>query len=259
MDTPEIISAYLDVLRSQGYSASAVYQRGRLLAALGVPPDQAARADVLRVLSRAEKASTRRVYLNQLRNAFRDLRELGLVDHDPTYGLKTPAPARSKPRPLTAAEIDALAGMPVRERAWTTLGLRAGLRASEVVAVQASDLIDTDLGLVLRVPHGKGGLDWTIPAHPDVVDLLVSFTAVTGRIWRINGGTMSQAWSKAAREVGVEGRRFHDLRHTYATQLYQQTGDLYVTQQLMRHASIATTTIYAKPDESRAFAAVSGL
>lgn len=257
-DTPELFAYYEGALAAQGFQSSTIYQRIRLLKQLGADPRTATRADVLRVLDAAHKASTRRVYLNSLRIAYHDLRQLGLVDVDPTEGLRTSAPPRARPRPMNEREVTALLSLPGRERSWSVLGLRAGLRAAEVCRVKPTDLQWTDRGWVLHV-IGKGGTDCVVPAHPDVVALLEPLAGYDRPLWPMRPCHMSTRWRAAAESVGVHGHRFHDCRHTYATQLFSQTGDLYTVQQLMRHASIQTTTIYAKPDESRQFDAVAGL
>lgn len=257
-DTRETVDIYRKALRQQGFSASAIYQRVRLLRGIGVPPELATRNDVLRQLDRATAKSTRRVYLNMLRTAFRDMRDLGLVDHDPTFGLRTPSPPRARPRPMNTHEIESVLSVGGRVRAWSILGYRAGLRAHEVVAVRKEHLRWTNHGWTLHVV-GKGGVVAAIPAHAEVVALLQSYPDYDGRLWPINPSTMSSAWRVAAESVGVRGRRFHDLRHTFATQVLNATGDLLVTRDLLRHASVQTTQIYALPDESRAFDAVAGL
>lgn len=256
---PDVVEIYRDALTSQGYSQSAIYQRTRLLRALGVSPNDATREDVLAVMERATKASSRRVYLNMLRASFSDLRDLGLVDHDPTVGLKTPTPPRGRPHPLNAREVAALLDMTGRERDWTIFGLRAGLRAHEVVQVRPCHLEWHDAGWMLRIPNGKGSLDAAVPAHPSIVKFLEPIRESDHVLWPIRASHMSSQWKLAAERVGVTGRRFHDLRHTFASSVYSNTGDLLVTRDLLRHASVQTTQVYALPDESRAFDAVAGL
>jgi integrase len=255
----DVIEEYRGTLTAQGYSASAIYQRVRLLKALGVSPSEATRDHVLAVMDRATKASSRRVYLNMLRATFSDLRDLGLVNHDPTVGLKTPTPPRGRPHPLNSREVDALLGMTGREREWTLFGLRAGLRAHEVVQVRPCHLEWSDQGWSLRIPNGKGSLDATVPAHPQIVEMLEPIRESDAVLWPIRASHMSSAWRVAAESVGVTGRRFHDLRHTFASTVYRHTGDLLVTRDLLRHASVQTTQVYAMSDELRAFDAVAGL
>lgn len=52
-------------------------------------------------------------------------------------------------------------------------------------------------------------------------------------------------WRRARKRAGVENFRFHDLRHTTATRLVRQTGNLKLAQRLLGHSDIATTSRYA--------------
>jgi integrase/recombinase XerC len=54
----------------------------------------------------------------------------------------------------------------------------------------------------------------------------------------------------------VTGKSAHAFRHTFACRIYQQTGDLQITQAALGHASIASTVIYAQVDRARLRAAV---
>ena len=60
------------------------------------------------------------------------------------------------------------------------------------------------------------------------------------------------------REAG-SAARFHDLRHRFATQLYQATRDIRLVQELLGHASPSTTAVYAAYDRAGAAAAVEAL
>ncbi len=53
--------------------------------------------------------------------------------------------------------------------------------------------------------------------------------------------TVTHAWLKLARRVGLNGVRFHDARHTHASLLLKQNVHPAVVQQRLGHASIATT------------------
>ena len=50
---------------------------------------------------------------------------------------------------------------------------------------------------------------------------------------------------KVLRDADIEGFRFHDLRHTFATRLVHQGIDLYKVQRLLGHRDIKTTQRYA--------------
>ena len=43
----------------------------------------------------------------------------------------------------------------------------------------------------------------------------------------------------------------HSCRHTFATRLYQKTGDLYLVQRALGHRQITTTEIYARVSDDR--------
>lgn len=252
------IGAYVQALRAQGFAHSTIRQREKRLRSLGVPVEEATHEDILRTIPARLKASTRRIYLNDLRWSCLDMLRLGLIGRDPTVGMRTPKVGRSMPRPFTPEQQELLLAMPGRARDWSVLGMFAGFRAGDVVRVQASHLESREYGWALRVPTGKGGVDATIPAHDSVVAVLQRHAGSTGAIWPILPDTMSTAWSAAARKAGVQGR-FHQCRHTYGTRLYQTTADIAVTSRLMRHASLATTMAYAEISGRQEFAAVSGL
>jgi integrase len=70
---------------------------------------------------------------------------------------------------------------------------------------------------------------------------------------------VKKAWTAALRTAKITHFRFHDLRHTAATYLQAETRDLLVTQQILGHADIRTTTKYAHVSDDRLRQAVFGL
>ena len=252
------ISKYVGLMTDRGLAASTVNGRRMRLDALPTGIEECTPADVLSVIPLHLKSSSRTQYLSELKYACADMLAAGLIGRDPTLGITVPKPARRLPRPLTPNEQTVLLGMSGREREWTALGQFAGFRASDVVRVEFDHLEEREYGTVIRVPHGKGGLDATLPAHPMVVQALSPYVGTKGPIWPLLAATVSRSWSDAAREVGVRAR-FHQNRHTYATRMYQQTHDIAIVSKLMRHASVATTMIYTEIGNEEQFAAVMGL
>lgn len=57
-------------------------------------------------------------------------------------------------------------------------------------------------------------------------------------------------WAKALDEAGIEGFRFHDLRHTRGTRMLRATGNLATTQRALAHRSIKTTLRYAHASDA---------
>ncbi len=150
-------------------------------------------------------------------------------------------------------------------RAWALLDtlLSSGLRASEVAALRVGDCLLGYGQVSLLVRQGKGGktrevfipqelkahlkafLAWKRASGEDVSGHAQVFVGQRGPltrngVWRLVKGLM--------RAVGLDPRyATHSCRHTYATHLYRACGgDLEVVQEQLGHASIKTTTIYAK-------------
>jgi integrase/recombinase XerD len=244
-------------LRQRGFSENTIKNRCRVVQQLD-DVGLATRDDIMAVVSRPEKLRSRRLYLMHLRQAYADLIEQGVVERDPTVGIRFPRIPKDQPRPLTQLQVERLIVEPkFRVRAWTMLGAFAGLRASEVTRITPQDLVVTDQGYALRV-IGKGRKEATIPAHHKIVDLLLDLEPFRDALWPIAPSRLSQVWSKAASDLGMPGLRFHQCRHFFGTQVLRTTGNLLVTRDLMRHNSVATTEVYAKVIDDAGFRAVAG-
>ena len=61
----------------------------------------------------------------------------------------------------------------------------------------------------------------------------------------VNIHTLREAFERSLRKAVVDGFRFHDFRHTFASRLAQQGVDPYTIQKLMGHRTFATTQRYA--------------
>jgi integrase/recombinase XerC len=189
--------------------------------------------------------SSRATYLVQIRGFYRWAVRAGLLSHDPTVGIPVPRVPRRVPRPLDPVSVSLaveLAPRPVGT--WIVLGAYGGLRCCEIAPLRGEDLRDGWLYVV-----GKGGHQRMIPAPLQVVSALGTHPA-TGALWDEDAATVSRVGNQWLRRLGAGGT-MHQLRHTFATRVYDQTGDLLVTQQLLGHASPATTAIYAQVSGAR--------
>ena len=112
---------------------------------------------------------------------------------------------------------------------------------------------------------GKGGRTVSTPITPAVAALLeplkghhpeAVFTFTAQRTLKGRGLVKGQRcpityeggkteWTRLMKRAGVTGLRFHDLRHTTATRLLRETGNLKLVQQALNHRDIKTTTRYA--------------
>ncbi|WP_306232382.1 site-specific tyrosine recombinase XerD [Agrococcus beijingensis] len=163
----------------------------------------------------------------------------------------------------TAAGDEAAAADPaaLRDRALLELLYATGARISELIALDVDDLPapDDPHGLV-RVT-GKGAKQRLVPigsfARAAVEAWLVRgrpALATRGRgtpalLLGARGGRLSRqaAWEviqRVAEEAGVAHVSPHTFRHSFATHLLEGGADVRVVQELLGHASVATTQIY---------------
>lgn len=140
--------------------------------------------------------------------------------------------------------------------------LLSGCRLSEVLTLRWADV---DLQGRVAVIAGKGGKIAPIPLTAQMVALLANqpracpqvftYEAQRGSRKRRKGerypiglSTFRKAWGRALKAAKVDDLRVHDLRHTTATRLLRETGNMAAVQNLLRHADISTTKRYAHFD-----------
>ena len=151
------------------------------------------------------------------------------------------------------------------------LAVNAGLRTIEISRANIKDL-ETKSGQTWLYIWGKGHTepDQKKPIAPEVAaavkDYLQSrtdkptgasplFVSTGNRSGgkRIAATTISTMLKRAMQEAGFDSERLtaHSLRHTAGTAVQELTGNLYQTQQYMRHSNPATTEIYLHNDTEK--------
>ncbi|MDQ2621893.1 MAG: site-specific tyrosine recombinase XerD [Actinomycetota bacterium] len=200
-----------------------------------------------------------------LRSFYKHLRREDLISDDPTAGLATPRRAKKLPNVLNQAEVARLLASPagaspqaVRDRAILEVMYACGLRASEVVDLEMTD-IDTHQGMLRArgkgskeriVPLGRQAIAaieaWLRSGRPELVKgrpekaLFVNFR---GRSLTRQG--LYKIVQGHARSVGLDDRMSpHTLRHSFATHLLAGGCDLRAVQEMLGHADVATTQMY---------------
>ncbi len=171
--------------------------------------------------------------------------------------LVAPAVPTPVPRPLRDLDVGKLLAVcNARDEVMVSLGICEGLRRSEMAHLEMAD-VDLD-GQVLFV-NGKGGKQrWTPLTKATAVrigryldergmspgPLLISTTSGRG----LRPATISERSRLLMQRAGIyrPGVNLHALRHTAATRLWMETGDLFMTQQLLGHSNIRTTSIYVR-------------
>ncbi|HCP61250.1 MAG TPA: site-specific tyrosine recombinase XerD [Actinobacteria bacterium] len=203
--------------------------------------------------------------LAAVRGLHRFLLREGETSNDPASGVVRPKVPRLLPRPLSVADVEAILATPaegntvgLRDRAILETLYGAGVRISELVGLDVDDA-DLEEGSV-RVT-GKGDRQRLVPLGRFAVAAIQSYLTRsrpalagvrTGAALFLNqrGGRLTrqgagQILKIAATRAGVRTRVTpHMLRHSFATHLLEGGADVRVVQELLGHASLATTQIY---------------
>ncbi len=282
-DAEEYLS-WLEVERGRSPRTLAAY-RGDLDAyrdsVAGHGIDTATSADVaahLAALRRTHTAASVARALSSIRGFHRFLVEEGVRADDPTLDLPSVSVTDLLPKALSEDETNLLLGSVVgagplllRDRALLEVLYGTGARVSEVVGLNLGDVAgaveDTDLPL-LRV-LGKGDKERVVPLGSLARLALGEWLSGQGRTllepkkWRqrsdaeavflnARGGRLTRVGAfgvvkKYADRVGLADKVSpHVLRHSCATHMLGHGADVRVVQELLGHASIATTQRYTK-------------
>src|SRR3954469_6493777 len=208
--------------------------------------------------------ASRRRRLAAARSLLRHRTRIGARTDDARAVVPLPPRPRRLPKALSQEEAERLVTHPdatplgLRDRAALELLYGAGLRVSELVALRPGDL-DVDRELV-RV-EGKGRKQRIVPTGREAAEAARRYLA-RGRPY------LGKAPQRDAFLLNHRGRRIsrqgvfdlvrkhgaaasierevtpHTLRHSFATHLVENGADLRVVQELLGHASVATTEIY---------------
>ncbi len=199
----------------------------------------------------------------------------GIASAHPAATIKLPRKAERLPDYITVSEARALleqdfpdtpAG--ARDRAVLEMLYGCGLRVSELVGLCLRDLY-LDEGF-LRV-FGKGSKERLVPLMGSARTALDAYldgprAALVAHARRVeatpavflnkNGGRLSRqavhaTCARYGRLVGIEGLHPHTLRHSFATHMLAGGADLRVLQEILGHASIATTQVYTHVDRTQ--------
>jgi integrase/recombinase XerD len=207
-----------------------------------------------------------------LRSFYRHLRREGLLEADPTATVTAPRRGRKLPQVLTRGEVTKLLDQPrgtaptdLRDRALLELMYACGLRASEAIGLDVSD-VDVDEG-VLRA-RGKGSKERVVPVGHTAVEAvrrylergrpaLVGARLESHLFVNFRGGALTRQGlykivRRHATSAGLADRMSpHTLRHTFATHLLAGGCDLRSVQEMLGHADVATTQLYTHLSSER--------
>ena len=277
-DLASVIRDYLARLRARGYSPRTLVAYGedldRLadLAGADTAPDRITGHDIRRHLARLHSSglaprSLARI-LSAWRGLFRHLAREGRVPTNPCLDIRPPKGGKRLPHALSPDEMASLLADPatgendpflIQDRAMFELMYSSGLRLSELVGLTPAQ-VDAASGEV-RVT-GKGGKDRIVPVGRAARAALAAWlerrkhlpgeaeALFIGKRGRRIAPRVVQARLKAlALRQGVSQRVHpHALRHSFASHVLQSSGDLRAVQEMLGHASLASTQVYTHLD-----------
>ena len=205
--------------------------------------------------------------------------ERGYLSERPAFP-KLPRSGRTIHTALTPEELERLfAATPsASHRRAFLLAAYAGLRAGEVRALRWKDVDLTARTLTVRLSRCNGATSTPKSGHERLIplaeilhrelstktkakkkrapDALVSLTG-RGKPWGQSG--LLLAFKRACKRAGLEGWRFHDLRHFFVTSLFRTGAPAPAVQMLAGHADLSTTQRYAHTSRAELTAAVARL
>ncbi len=254
----------------------------------GAGPGRVTASDVRRFLAALQarrSPATLGRKLAAIRSFFRWLVDEGFCDVDPTSGVPAPRAPKRLPNPLPVDDCISLVERrrpgprkrargelaELRDRAVAELLYGAGLRVGELVAL---DVRDADLPRGDVLVAGKGGKERVVPLPEAAREAVEAYLAVRRRpgflaeplftslrsrgrseprvVGRLGPRDVRRVLASRARGAGLVDRVHpHRLRHSYATHLLDMGADLREIQELLGHASLATTEKYTAVSADR--------
>ena len=188
--------------------------------------------------------------------------------------VRAPKIGKTLPRPLPVAAARRIAELELaaddirppwihaRDTAVLALLYGSGLRISEALSLKREDFGSAQDAITVT---GKGRKQRMVPVLPQVQKLVADYMALcpydppqAGPLFvGAKGGPLSArvvqlAMARLRGALGLaETATPHALRHSFATHLLARGGDLRAIQELLGHASLATTQIYTEVDAER--------
>lgn len=187
-------------------------------------------------------AETRKSIRGAFRSFYRWAERTGAVDHSPAEPLEPIRVPRVMPRLAADDQVQlALLTATTEHSAMILLGRLACLRLTELTTLHMKHRE----GDVLRIT-GKGDKQRLVPIADDLMPALLTLERMQGYGFYFPGRWGGSMHPQSVNKIitRVTGTNPHSLRHAGATAAYRATRNLRAVQELLGHASLATTQRY---------------
>jgi integrase/recombinase XerC len=207
--------------------------------------------------------------LAAVRSLYRWLAREGIVEQNPAALVATPRLAKKLPRVPTIEEINSVldgampeaAPFPERDRAIFELLYGCGLRNSELVGINLSDIHWSNDAILVR---GKGRKQRLVPFGESAAQALAAYLPVRQKLLgtqkraapalllNLRGGRLTtRSVGRIVKQVAVArglspDMHPHTLRHAFGTHMLEEGADLKAIQELLGHERLATTQRYTQ-------------
>jgi integrase/recombinase XerD len=243
----------------------------------GTPLEESSRNHVqaymqhLRLLERAPATIGRT--LVSIRSFYHYLLQERVVERDPTVQVEAPKPVRRMPSVLTVEDVGRLLDAPktdnpfgLRDKAMLELLYATGIRVTELVSLDR-DHIYLDMGFIRC--RGKADKERLIPLHSHAGIWLDRYIREAREGWngvsadkevlfpnhlgsRLTRQGFWKIIKKYALDLGLASDITpHTLRHSFAVHLLENGADLKALQEMLGHADLSSTIMYARSNTER--------
>ncbi|MGJ0486360.1 MAG: tyrosine recombinase XerC [Methylomicrobium sp.] len=205
--------------------------------------------------------------LSAMRSFYQFLLKKSRVEINPAEHVQAPKQPRKLPKTLDVDQVTGLleagahSDLEIRDLAMFELFYSSGLRLSELVALNLSDVDLDEQQLIVK--SGKGGKARILPIGRKAAEAIrnwLPFRNNTADRAENAIFTSSKGFRLSARSVQLRLERWriakgiaehihpHILRHSFASHLLESSRDLRAVQELLGHSNIGTTQIYTHLD-----------
>ncbi len=206
-----------------------------------------------------------------LRSFFRYLNKSKKILNNKIYNIKIPKIPKSLPKAIEEIDINQMLSLIkdfnkeewcyLRDLALVTLIYGAGLRLSEALMITKSDLCNDEFILI----KGKGGKERMVPILPIILKRINNYLQTCphgiSKYDAVFLGKRGGAYNPALFQSLIRKiRKYlqlpdyvtpHAFRHSFATHLLEEGGDLRSIQELLGHSSLSTTQKYTAVNKRR--------
>jgi len=200
-----------------------------------------------------------------IKSFYKYLHKYELIRDNISINITTPKKEKRNPKYLSVNEITKLINSPEtmnirhpqRDKAILTMFVGTGIRLSELTNIKLSDIKDDMLRVI-----GKGNKERFVPLSERVQATIKKYLIVRPRCdddalfitenkSKFNPTALTHLVKKYLKQAGLSEYSTHKLRHTAASEWYENGTDIREIQELLGHASISTTEMYTHSNKDK--------